>query len=347
MYRIGSAIKLRNLLTGILLAIIITYLPGCSESKAENEQILEITANLEKLAKELSIYVADAESRKFLVSQIQKFPKKSSVVLQHFLGKASQETNNAKQEEVFWRMMSEVEQTENMMRNYGANIPRIDLDVPVKAHRDLLETADKLYIAVSPLIDERDVKSIVGFSNGERITFSPDKAPEILTLVIKPAEYEYFDPEYPLEFSEETTDDEKSNRIVDEMIGIFRILITNDHESWVDGDPEIYVKIRRVETICPCHPRNLVIRINLPGVNDEHKWYTLGDPNATYRFVGSGTHSRFIEFEFWEDDDWPAPSPFSDDFLGSIRVNWTSLPFSGFTQFNSATAEVLVKVDKD
>ncbi|MFQ5652398.1 MAG: hypothetical protein ACE5IY_20905 [bacterium] len=326
----------------LCLGLLIPF--GCNDAKSEDRQLKQISFNLERLAAELSIYAADPETRAFLTAQIQTSPKKSVVVLQYFLAKALEKEGGEVAEKRIFEMMGRLERTEEMMRKYGARIPKVNLDIPVRTHRDLLKSAKEVYVAVAPLVDESDVKSIVGYSNGKRLTLSPDEPPQILTLVVKPAETDPMDPEYPLDFSQEPGDEEDPTRIVDEMVGILRILITDDNESWWLGDPEIQVEIERVLTAHPSHPA-IITRIDLRGVDDENVWYGLGDPNATYRFVNSASFSRFVKFHFWEDDDWPAPSPWSDDDMGSITVDWTTLPFVGVGSFS--TSDVQFRIDKD
>ncbi len=158
-------------------------------------------------------------------------------------------------------------------------------------------------------------------------------------MVLISGETESTERTYPLTFSDEEGDEENPHRVVDEFVGIARIWIDNDHEGWSSGRPEIYVRILRFRfsTFSLLNQRE-----NLPGVNDEQVWYNIGDPNKTYRYVSTSNYAPVIQYQVWEAD-----SGFhgSDDHVGTVTLNWTGLPFGGYTTF--ASGDVRLRVDKD
>jgi len=142
-------------------------------------------------------------------------------------------------------LATQVDQIEATMKDFGLPIPRLEVKLPVKAHRELLNESDEVYVAAVPLADESEVKSIIAYtSKGDRITLSADEPPRIPTFVITPAEEESLEPAHPLIKLDKPREEENPERVVDDYIGIPQIRITDDHENWWCGDPEIYVRIK-------------------------------------------------------------------------------------------------------
>jgi hypothetical protein len=158
--------------------------------------------------------------------------------------------------------------------------------------------------------------------------------------VIIGSEPQSSNPGYPIPVVKEPGEEGKEGR-VDDYVGIPYIYIYNDHENWWCGDPEIYVRVKRFRfsTFSVINQK-----VNLPGVNGERVWYNLGDgyPNSTYKYVNTSDYAPVIRFEFWEED-----SGFhgGDDYLGSINIWWTNLPFGGYREY--ATGDVRFKIDRD
>ena len=125
-------------------------------------------------------------------------------------------------------------------------------------------------------------------------------------------------------------------RRVDDFFGIPEIWIDYDHESWACGNPEIFVAAWRQQGFFGFS----TIR-DLPGVNNEQTWYNLGDPNSTYLFYDS-TYSPYVTSEVWEEDNGLCGS---DDFLGSVTVNWSTASFSGYAQYSDG--DMNIQVDHD
>jgi hypothetical protein len=137
------------------------------------------------------------------------------------------------------------------------------------------------------------------------------------------------------------------------------INIRNDEEPWSKGDPEIYVLVGQVANGVP-----ITHKIYLPWVNDEKRWYWLGDhaPAILYFYYNS-SYSPLTYFHFYEEDDGD-PIPISigvstpwggvslgfeildgDDGLGAVWVNRDELPWVGSKRYS--TGKVWFEVDKD
>lgn len=278
--------------------------------------------HLERIASELSSFLADNEFRAFISAQFRASPKTNTIVLREAFAAAARQ--GLKEGDVrLFRLAVSVQEAETIMKHSPMPIPRIDLMLPVAAHRDLLQDSDTLYIAVAPLADESEVESITAYSNGDRLTLRANEPPGIPTFVVAPAETESLDPDYPLTISEEPQDEKNKDLIVDDFVGISWISISKDHEPWHKGDPEIEVRFRRWLTEPGVFKDN---KVELKSVNNEDKWYFLGDPNSTYLYMDDG-YQPSIEIAVWELDGTD-----SDDFVGLFIPNWKSLPFGGYTE---------------
>jgi hypothetical protein len=275
------------------------------------------------------------------VAQIKASPRKNIIVLRDFLTAAASKHRDKGGESLF-NLALQVMQIEAAMKESGFSYPRLEVKLPVKGHRDSLAQSDTVYVAVAPLEDESQVQSVVAYNKGEQLALSVKEPPKIPTFVIAPAESDSVEPEPPLTISDKPRDEENPERVVDDFVGIPWILITDDHESWPCGDPEIYVKISRWDLINGSW-QFFSSNTDLTGVNDENVWYWLGELgyNNTYRVLGS-TFWRVVQYAFWESD---SGAHGSDDFLGSINVTWTALPFGGYTSFSSG--DVRFYVDRD
>ncbi len=298
-------------------------------------QAQQLSQQLETLAAELSSCLADNEARALLSTQVKASARKNVVVLRDFLGAAAGQ-GPAKETDSFIQLRARVYDAEAAMKECRLPIPRLEIKLPVKAHLDLVNSSDTVYVAVAPLQDESEVKSITAFSKGERMTLDAAEPPKVPTFVIAPAESESADPDYPLKTSDKPGEEQDKAQVADPFVGIIWIKITDDHESWTCGDPEIYVKIYRWD------PSGTIVNsVNLPGVNDEHVWYWLADPNSTYRFVTTGFSSS-VQFQIWEAD---SGTHGGDDHVGTITVNWTTLPFGAYSSFSGGHAQLYI--DKD
>jgi hypothetical protein len=310
-----------------------------------------LSQQMEDIAATLSSFLADKQNRAFLFAQMKAAGKTHSIELGNVLA-AVEKQGHLKGGERLNTLAENILKTETALKNTKAAVPRLDLVVPAETNRSLLETADAINVAVAPLTDEGGVQSIPAYANGKRLVqgLSALKAPDVPTLVIGPAERESitFDSEGSLE--EEVTsnmlagtafDQPKSLSTGEDLVGIPNILITNDHEPWYKGDPEIYVHFRRWKTATGVF---IDTKADLPGVNTENKWYFLGDPNSTYQRLNA-TYDKFMEIIVYEDDAWPD----SDDVVGVFIPNWKLLSYSGSTLGTplGTTKDAKIYLDRD
>lgn len=298
-----------------------------------------VARDLDVLASELSVMLAQDATRNFFAERITK-AKKRTVGLGQALGalRVKDRDNSGKKVETTIKIVRKIE---SAMTEFGFETARLDIKLPVEAHVKLLKEAKVVFVAIAPLGDEKDVDKIIAFANGKRLELAAAKPPKVPTLVVIGVEPQSSDPGYPIPVVKEPGEEQKEDR-VDDYVGIPYIYIYNDHEGWWCGDPEIYVRIKRFRfsTFSVINEK-----INLPGVNGERVWYNLGDGyyNPTYRYVNTSDYAPVIRFEFWEDDDFWCG--WSDDYLGSINIWWTSLPFGGYTEY--VTGDVRFKIDRD
>lgn len=310
---------------------------GLGPDPAPQSQTDRLTANLEQVAADVSILLTQDKFRALLTSRIKESPRKNVLVLSEFLGGAlagGLEDGSGS----LLALAGLVQRAEAQMGKCDLAIPRLEIKLPVRAHRDLLGNSNTVYVAAAPLAEESEVKSITAFSKGERITLDAHEPPTLPTLVVLPAETLSEEPTYPLMISAEPEPEKNPARVVDDYVGIPWIKITNDHESWVCGDPEIYVRILRWQ-LPSCKLINQTV--GLPGVNDENVWYYLHDSNSTYKYV-SNSYVHVIRFEVWEAD---SGAHGADDHVGTVNVTWTNLPFGGYTYFSNK--DVRMDVDRD
>lgn len=311
----------------------------CDEDRSIVKLRERVASDLDVLASELSVMLAQDSTRNFFAEEITK-AKKRTVGLGQVLGalRVKDPNNSDKRVET---TIKTVRKIESAMTEFGVETVRVDIKLPVEAHVKLLKEAREVFVAIAPMADEKDVDKVIAFSNGERLELAAAKPPTVPTLVVLGAEPQSSDPGYPIPVVKEPGEEGKEGK-VDDYVGIPRIYIYNDHEGWWCGDPEIYVRVKRFRfsTFSLYNQR-----VNLPGVNGEQVWYNLGDgyPNATYKYVSTGDYAPVIRFEFWEDDDFWCG--WSDDYLGSINIRWTSLPFGGYTEY--VTGDVRFRIDRD
>lgn len=331
---------------GMLVAISIIGIGRwtVASGPAETDQRRQLYSDLEKLASEFSSFLTDSESRAFFTAQVDTSPRKNVLVLRDFLLGAARQEGLKEQAERILEMIGRVLEIEARLEAAGM-IPRVEAKLPVKGHRDLLVKSDIVYVVASPLLDETEVESLTGFRSGKALSLSPDKAPDIPTVVIVPAEVESLDPDYPIPTSREPSEETSAEQVVDDFVGIAKINISDDHETWWSKDPEIYVNIWQTALVGEGLSSFKIARVDLPGVNNTYFWHNLGDPNSTYRFAGSNVTE--VLFDVWEAD---GGAHGGDDHLGIVWVAVATLPFQGFTSKASGiwpAADVALQIDRD
>lgn len=301
-----------------------------------NGERVQLSQHLETIAEALSTFLATEEVLAFMSDRLNASPKRDTVALDDFIATAARQGPRSSVEGLF-TLAARIQSAESMMERAAMLIPRLDLVLPMPAHRGLLETSERVYVAVDPLADEGEVESVTAFSDGERITLSAEATPEVPTFVIKIAEEESLEPSYPLPTAEQPGEEAIQGRISDDFVGIPQILITNDHEPWYKGSPEIVVRYRRFLSETGVFQD---LKRDLPSVNNTNNWYFLGDPNSTYLFFDNQWAASY-EVVVWEDD-----GPDDNDVVGVFIVNWRNLPFGGYDGPKS-NKDAQIRLDRD
>jgi hypothetical protein len=298
----------------------------------------QLESEIDSLAAKVSEILEAPDTRIFIVNQIEAAKLKAlplgdlaTAALGQNLGEASRPLTD---------LVVRVRRVEVAMAAGGVPTPRIDIKLPVKQHHGKLGNSDAIYVLAAPFEDESEVKSLPAYNHGERIVLDAAEPPRIPTLVILPAESESLDPTYPLQFSDEPGEEENPRK-VDDFVGVPKIWIEDDHESWASGDPEIYLNITRIQRTGAAIDA-LLERFDLPGVNGEQVWYDLGDSNVTYRYVDIAGFTPYMTFSVYEDDNFAHGA---DDFLGSVQIEWNDLDVSSYTTFIVDDAQL--KIDRD
>jgi len=324
-----------------------TSAPENTESFGQKHQL---SRQVEEIASNLSSFLARKENRKLLLSQMKTAGKTSTIELGDVLSTVRGQARQMGTDQLS-KLMENISQAEVAMKDAKMAIPRLDLVVPCGISQAMLEGSDLMYVAIAPLEDESKVKSIAAYVDGKRLSqdLSANEAPKVPTIVIGGAERYTISSELTAAKTESVVasalavtaaDVPKSAAVSGDLVGIPRILITNDHEPWYKGDPEIYVKIRRWIKSMGVFGDT---RVDFANVNSENTWYSLGDPNKSYVFLNS-TYDKSIEIVVYESD-----SPDGDDVVGLFIPTWTSLPYGGFTAGTplGTTRDAQIYLDRD
>jgi hypothetical protein len=196
----------------------------------------------------------------------------------------------------------------------------VNLYFPVDSHREVWRREDDLVVAFSPVQDESEVEGIDAYvvKTGEHVVLNPNEAPEVPTLVIAAREKPLCssglsltplapppqEAEPPQEKGGDSSISTTSNSESHSWIGIPSLKLLNDHEPWIRGKPEIYVLVGQSFKTTPSPSR-----VDLEHVNDENKWYFLGEsPTEAFNLVGplyfffDENYSDVTHFQFMESD---------------------------------------------
>jgi hypothetical protein len=335
---------------GAAALALVSLLVGCALASSQSvkpvqdgRQTSELARQLDSIAADFSSFLADSDNRTFFSAQIKAAPRKYLMVMRDFLAMAAGK-DREKGGETLFNLAMKVDRAEATMREFGYPIPRLEVKLPVKAHRELLKDARAVYVAAVPLEDESEVTSVTAYdAGGKRMALSAKKPPGIPTFVIGPAEEASLEPAPPLVKAEKPGKEENPERVVDDYVGLPWLLITDKSEGWTCGDPEIYVRIKF--WIWNYNQWIFInAKVDLPGVNDEYVWYWLGELgyNSTYRNLSNYSDWKYIVYEFWEED---SGGHGGDDYLGSRTINWKALPYAGYTHLNYAHGDIMVDRD--
>ena len=320
-------------------------IPTGSNSFGQNTQL---SRQVEEIAADLSSFFAKKENRSLILSQMKSAGKPKAIELANVLSMIRGQARQTGVDQLS-KLVGNISNAEMAMKNAMVKIPRLDLVLSRHTNQEMLQASDLVYVAIAPLEDESKVKSIAAYANGKRLSqdLSADVAPTVPTIVIGAAELNAVRSEAlrtesvaATTSTVATTDTPKSATLTGDLVGIPRMLITNDHEPWYKGDPEIYVKIRRWIKSSGVFGDT---RADFANVNSENTWYSLGDPNNSYVFLNSSYDSK-IEIIVYESD-----SPDGDDVVGVFIPTWTSLSYSGFTLGTplGTTKDARIYLDRD
>ncbi len=329
----------RIVTTALALFGLLLSSASASSDSLTPEQEKKLSEQIDGIASDLSTYLAKDDNRALLAEQIAQH--KYVMALRGFLAVAATKAGDDQGEDLF-NLAVKVNEGEDLMKEFGLAVPRFDIKLPVKTHREAVKETREVYVAAVPLTDERETRSVTVFGPGDRqMSLDPKAPPDVPTYVVGPAERESLEPTPPLETSEEPGD-EKNPRRVDDYVGVPWIRITDESEGWTCGDPEIYVRLKFW-----IWNYNMWVfinsKVNLYGVNDAHTWYWLGELgyNSMYRNLLSNDW-KYITYEVWEED---SGAHGADDYLGSTVINWKNLPYNGYSQSNFGNGSMMVDRD--
>ena len=183
------------------------------------------------------------------------------------------------------------------------SIPNLEFSLPM--HYSKWDGQGRLLVTFAPLRDESEVTELIAFdASGKKVILSAVEVPDDPTLVLAIDE----DVEY------RNVDVVSLAKVADCGEGfhleITSFILSNDHEPWYKGDPEIYVKVQR-------NGSGSWRRTDLPEVNEEEHWYYMGRTIYDWATPVDFPDS-WVYIEVWEDDSWPD----SDDRIVWKR-HWT------------------------
>jgi len=275
----------------------------------------QANAELESMAKDIAQLSATPGFRGFLRSEIAQSKNRENIVeLDEFLSRAMKQKN----------MPPGLDKLQNKARNAKGRVKafsvadRLDLYIPVGAHRAKWKGGQDFLVAFSPVQDEKNTKEIVAYSvkDGRRVLLNPNQAPAEVVLVIAPCEHETHqyilkpDPNAPPEGMRAPLKDtsppgqiapnEKKDK---EEIGkykgnsnlyVYFTLIKRTQEPWYMGKPEIEVYI-----LHECGGIPVVRRLDMNQVDEKNKSYYTANNGSLY--YGSNC-SDFTAVAIWERD---------------------------------------------
>jgi hypothetical protein len=230
--------------SGLIIAMTMVAL-GAGAARAQGVPQDRLAAELDRVAARLSVFLRESGVRTALLNRVEA-AKEKVISLREALRAMLAEQPGVDAERIL-ALVTQVQRLEATLERAGAPVARLDLKLPVPAHHGRLAGADTVYVVAAPLADESEVQTLIGFSGGERVTLDPAEPPTVPTLVVVPGESASLEPTYPLLTTPEPGDEENPRR-VDDFVGVAQIRITDDHESWTSGNPEIYVQIVRTQT---------------------------------------------------------------------------------------------------
>ena len=272
-------------------------------------------ADLDVIAKDIAVLCAQPGFRGFLRSEISKSKNRENIIeLDKFLDRASKQKN----------MPPGLAKAKNdAIRSMNANLKpfssggRLDLYIPVEAHRTKWKGGEDFLVASSPVDDESNIKQIVAYRvrDGQRVILDPNNAPDTPVLIVAACEHGTHDvpTDQPkvgpvdrqlpvIQFNGQDAPDKSVKQ--DEgnsWVGIYRIYVRDDKEPWTRGKPEFKLFFgQRLVNICDIHENGSAHHTSqymcqsgggdivsfvgydyLMGVDKEKTWYYVWYPGST------------------------------------------------------------------
>jgi len=342
----------------------------------------EIDGEFSKAAKNLAEFLRDPALREFLWHDMQASRDIEKIIdFKETLTRAANLPDlHVVRPKALLEQADAVSTIEEKMKAAGfqEELIGVDLYFPVDSHREAWRGEDNLLVAASP-VQESNVKGSDAYvvKTGKHIILDPKKAPEMPTLVIAGREKPLCPaclslvplappPQEAEPPQEEGEDLPRRNGVHHSWIGIPWLKLLDDHEPWIRGKPEIYVLVGQSFKTTP-----LTSRIDLSHVDDENKWYDLGEsPSQSPTGIGGPLYFYFDEnysdatvFIFMESDgggsikltsgvdfggqrvglEWTVGG--GDDSLGSRVVNKNQLGEFGYQQLTTGDVDFLLDRD--
>ncbi len=285
---------------GILFFVVI-FSVGVALAATPQEQA---NGELELIAKDIASLCNHPGFLGFLRSEIVQSKNREQIIeLDRLLDRA------AKQQTMPPNLAATAEKVKaTKARHKAMNITRLegfDLYIPVKAHRAKWKGGKDFIVAVSPYGDDMAFQTTVGYSvaDGRRVVLDAKQPPETVVMVIAPEEHADHnmptpEPDVPSRkapHEDKPKPDAGKSEKQNSVFSMSYIKIHQTGESWLRGDPEIYLLAGQI-----CNGVSKAYRFNLPRVNSKGVWYYVGDLNQMY-FDATCSWDTF--YAVWEDDD--------------------------------------------
>ncbi|OGC90163.1 MAG: hypothetical protein A2W25_17475 [candidate division Zixibacteria bacterium RBG_16_53_22] len=254
-----------------------------------------VNAELDGRAKELAALLADPGIRNHLRAEIKRSSRREQIIfLDEFLASASKLSGQSdkvrgKCDDALGKA-KKAKQRFNQADIINALVsPEVDVYFPARDHRDKWTGSDDVLVGVGTLNGEAETIKAYSVKTQQSLSLNTTEPPASPVIMVSPCEHDSHEAPPPLETSDvpqsksETPKEGKNSYL---QTSYFKI--TNDHEPWTSGDPEIYVLVVQwygTSTLTK-------VKIYLNGVNQEGVWKDL---------AGCPTNLNF----YWDDNYFP------------------------------------------